>query len=821
MSIHQIKAQIGGKHLLLLFLVALFTIPHVAFNSVGAEASESHDLVYNHHSNPDEPVNIHNVGTGDLVEPPQTHTPQLVETKDQSEVGVAGETIDHGENQAQYYQDPHHIPEVKVEDANEISPVNPGASESPLESYKLEDDNSQNLGASKSPLESFKLEDDNSQVTTSNVVFDKKSGIYDAINEGKPKADCAKGASVEKEVTNEESHYHDNSSIDPTPQIVARNDNHVVVGEAEHESYLPYVEDSTQAGSYAYETPVTPHPDVNYVYVDTSDKTPGNVEAPISAQETHDNDSLEGDATDAVSYAEMEAYPPTEAVHPISNVEMVMPAQSNAVQDSGSLSRVPEHRISRRRRSSAMGSTPVSSVKVTPQPDTYDPSISPENETSPTKRGKAHDVRTPNYWIESNPASANLESCKALSNEDNLSNPFLYMSNLARCQDNIQTALTWDKNLERDATDLAHAMLDFIMDYSPESIKSLAVVPDAEHSHIQRTNGTSTPVTEVSDFSAGAQTIINTFLGGNPHIPIPYMDKNNTRTLYSTGQSILIGQMPFGSVVNQTSGGQTHVYYSTKCPSMYNMMNGDIHFDDVEFKVKDLLVNNNDGNQMKVREYLNQVHDLGADGQSLLHKRQFPSLEEQFPEIVNQIEKNSLIYTADMEALYPLLFLRSEYLGGPRTMDEVLDMSMSATEYSASMFFINMYLREGETVRKRFGSKEAFLSSNLELENLLQDHNVPIGHYSQLVWASSNEVGCGTVHKNANFMTVCAYYPAGNVSKQIPNDPSNIQTNSVLSLSDREKAIITQNLGGYIQTTSIRRLLYEYYVLRYQTRSAE
>lgn len=41
-----------------------------------------------------------------------------------------------------------------------------------------------------------------------------------------------------------------------------------------------------------------------------------------------------------------------------------------------------------------------------------------------------------------------------------------------------------------------------------------------------------------------------------------------------------------------------------------------------------------------------------------------------------------------------------------------------------------------------------------------------VGHYSQIVWKNTTEVGCATVTKGGNDILVCRYNPTGNIVGQ-------------------------------------------------------
>ncbi|MDE2596862.1 MAG: SCP-like extracellular [Sphingomonadales bacterium] len=46
---------------------------------------------------------------------------------------------------------------------------------------------------------------------------------------------------------------------------------------------------------------------------------------------------------------------------------------------------------------------------------------------------------------------------------------------------------------------------------------------------------------------------------------------------------------------------------------------------------------------------------------------------------------------------------------------------------------------------------------------------VDVGHYSQLIWPATREVGCAIAEAHGNEVLVCRYWPAGNVwGQQVP-----------------------------------------------------
>jgi hypothetical protein len=51
---------------------------------------------------------------------------------------------------------------------------------------------------------------------------------------------------------------------------------------------------------------------------------------------------------------------------------------------------------------------------------------------------------------------------------------------------------------------------------------------------------------------------------------------------------------------------------------------------------------------------------------------------------------------------------------------------------------------------------------------LTQENWYPTGHYTQVVWKTTTEIGCGMATGSANDYLVCQYSPGGNVIGQAP-----------------------------------------------------
>ena len=51
---------------------------------------------------------------------------------------------------------------------------------------------------------------------------------------------------------------------------------------------------------------------------------------------------------------------------------------------------------------------------------------------------------------------------------------------------------------------------------------------------------------------------------------------------------------------------------------------------------------------------------------------------------------------------------------------------------------------------------------------LTEENWYPTGHYTQMVWRSSQEVGCGVANDGGSSILVCRYNPHGNMIGQAP-----------------------------------------------------
>ncbi|MGN6708931.1 MAG: CAP family protein [Candidatus Nitrosocosmicus sp.] len=56
-----------------------------------------------------------------------------------------------------------------------------------------------------------------------------------------------------------------------------------------------------------------------------------------------------------------------------------------------------------------------------------------------------------------------------------------------------------------------------------------------------------------------------------------------------------------------------------------------------------------------------------------------------------------------------------------------------------------------------------------------------IGHYTQMVWKSTTQVGCGTSSSNTLEVLVCRYSPPGNYYGQVPYDSGSSSTNQAVT----------------------------------------
>jgi hypothetical protein len=62
-----------------------------------------------------------------------------------------------------------------------------------------------------------------------------------------------------------------------------------------------------------------------------------------------------------------------------------------------------------------------------------------------------------------------------------------------------------------------------------------------------------------------------------------------------------------------------------------------------------------------------------------------------------------------------------------------------------------------------FGQNVSSSSNNFALP----DFNEQTGHFTQVIWRSSKQLGCGMALCRGNHFWVCRYSPAGNVGGQL------------------------------------------------------
>lgn len=366
------------------------------------------------------------------------------------------------------------------------------------------------------------------------------------------------------------------------------------------------------------------------------------------------------------------------------------------------------------------------------------------------RRGKGHDVRDPGYWTRDR-GKASLDSCRALSNEENLNNAFLYLSNVARCEDNVQAALSWDNTLEEDATTMAQALVEFMAQNDSRTERGVRI-------NIQGKGRASTQYTAESMLSTKSWNDAMSRVK-SPHLPIPYRVAGDARGGYvPTGQNLLYSYIASVGYSSDSNGVVTPTIFAPS-ESVAKHLSGYISLADVEYSLADLQKwGENEGNGGVNSKVLSVIKDNGSI-----------KPEETINNIVNQIPNGGRSGAEiDAERAYPLSYLRKEYLGGPSDLSDLSKVTMSASEYMAAHYYIDMYLRERETLRR---------TVNLDtIKNGRYTHtesgNYPVGHYTQMIWGSTRKIGCGCADYGGPYVCVCSYYPSGNVSGEILSSTS-------------------------------------------------
>ena len=60
--------------------------------------------------------------------------------------------------------------------------------------------------------------------------------------------------------------------------------------------------------------------------------------------------------------------------------------------------------------------------------------------------------------------------------------------------------------------------------------------------------------------------------------------------------------------------------------------------------------------------------------------------------------------------------------------------------------------------------------SEIKMYNFKKDYQNGTGHFTQLVWKETEEVGFGVANKGSTYYVVANYYPAGNFLGQFANN---------------------------------------------------
>jgi len=113
-----------------------------------------------------------------------------------------------------------------------------------------------------------------------------------------------------------------------------------------------------------------------------------------------------------------------------------------------------------------------------------------------------------------------------------------------------------------------------------------------------------------------------------------------------------------------------------------------------------------------------------------------------------------------------------------RTYAEHLATTGKSDHPSAEWVAAHPMSPEGENIAGRYGTPST-VSMAQEMQGWIAEKNVfqglpsatgdnAVGHYTQMIWKSTTQVGCATATGNNYDVLVCRYIPPGNVIGQNP-----------------------------------------------------
>ena len=85
----------------------------------------------------------------------------------------------------------------------------------------------------------------------------------------------------------------------------------------------------------------------------------------------------------------------------------------------------------------------------------------------------------------------------------------------------------------------------------------------------------------------------------------------------------------------------------------------------------------------------------------------------------------------------------------------------SGNKYNGKSMGENLYYCSGKVATGEIASYEWY--NEIELHNWKKEFQSATGHFTQLIWKSTKEVGFGVAHKDKTYYVVANYFPAGNV----------------------------------------------------------
>ena len=110
--------------------------------------------------------------------------------------------------------------------------------------------------------------------------------------------------------------------------------------------------------------------------------------------------------------------------------------------------------------------------------------------------------------------------------------------------------------------------------------------------------------------------------------------------------------------------------------------------------------------------------------------------------------------------------------------------------YGENIYWISGGNSSPSQVAAAWGSEIKYFVPNAVMPNLSNTGNwADVGHYTQLIWKDTSEVGCGVARINSTEIWVCNYNPPGNVLGQNPLTGNVTQSNPSSNLPIPDPAV--------------------------------